>query len=147
MYLNYFLTFHFFFFHQKTTAIKVNTMRIISMRNGATVAKGYFPDGPQNANTSATGGYASHTLANGSTLYFISARTGVSNDKQPTLPLVTAFRHDNGSAKIKFVWTWKGPEDQTIQSLTSPVIAPGSDGNEGVVVIGITYGQDQVRFY
>jgi len=121
-------------------------MHVASMRNGATIAEGNFLDGPLNANTSATGGYASHTLANGSTLYFISARTGVSNDKQPILPLVTAFRHDNGSAKMTFVWTWKGPEDQTIQSLTPPVIAPGSNGDEGVVVVGITYGKDQVRF-
>jgi len=120
-------------------------MLVTSMVTGDIVAEGDFLDGPKNVNTSATNAYASHTFANGSTIYFISARTGVSNMKQPTRPLVSAFRHDTGSTQLSFVWTWIGPIDQTIQSLTPPVIAAGSVGDEGAVVIGITYGKDQVR--
>ena len=120
-------------------------MLVTSMRDGKTVAEGNFQDGPKNVNTSATDAYASHRLANGSTLYFISARTGVSNTRLPTLPLVSAFRHDNGSAKLSFVWTWVGPEDKTIQSITPPVIAAGSVNDQGAVIVGITYGKDQVR--
>lgn len=119
-------------------------MLVTSMRTGKTIAEGNFLDGPKNANTSATTAYVSHQLTNGSTLYFISARTGVSNTKMPTLPLVTAFRHDNGSDTLIFVWTWVGPENQTIQSLTPPVVAPGSVDDQGAVIVGITYGDDQV---
>lgn len=122
-------------------------MRVINARNGSTVAEGNFLDGPHNANTSATQAYAAHRLANGSTLYFISARTGVSNTKMPTRPLVTAFRHDNGSNELRFVWTWRGPESHTIQSLTPPVVAPGSVDGQGAVIVGITYGKDQVCKY
>lgn len=120
-------------------------MLVTSMRDGKIVAEGNFLDGPKNVNTSATDAYASHRLANGSTLYFISARTGVSNTRMKTLPLVSAFRHDNGSTKLSFVWTWVGPEDKTIQSITPPVIAAGSINDTGAVVVGITYGKDQVR--
>lgn len=122
-------------------------MLVTSVRNGTIVAEGDFLDGPNNVNTSATQAYASHRLANGSTLYFISARTGVSNTKLPTRPLVTAFRHDTGSKELKFVWTWVGPEIQTIQSLTPPVVAPGSLDVQGSVIVGITYGEDQVCVY
>lgn len=128
-------------------AVKINKMLVTSVRNGSVVAEGCFLDGPNNVNTSATQAYASHRLANGSTLYFISARTGVSNEKQPTRPLVTAFRHDNDSSKMRFLWTWRGPANQTIQSLTPPVVAPGSVDDQGTVIVGITYGEDQVRTF